>query len=247
MSSAAWARDCPPSGPTQAVLVERVIDGDTLRLADGSRVRLIGVDAPELDHQEGRHEPLAEAASAAVKQFLAGGKAYLVFGEQPRDHYGRTLAYVYNGERESLEALLLRRGLAFHVTVPPNLAQASCFAVIEREARDAQRGVWGEPYWRVRPAAALGAADAGFRRVVGRVTGVSIGRDIWLELDGPLVLRIGADDRERFTLEDWTALVGRRVEVQGWVVDRSDSSAAQRGFKPLLMPLRTPFQWLVLD
>ena len=72
---------CVPFAATETARVEAVVDGDTLRLADGRRVRLIGVNAPELHDRSGHAEPGAVSARRFASRFLGGSRIMLVVGE----------------------------------------------------------------------------------------------------------------------------------------------------------------------
>ncbi|WP_423814444.1 thermonuclease family protein, partial [Pseudomonas viridiflava] len=88
---------CPsPSGLT-SVVVQRVVDGDSLRLSDGRSVRMIGLNTPELGKQGRSDEPLAVAARLRLQALVdaSGGRVGLRPGKQVKDHYGRTLAHIY--------------------------------------------------------------------------------------------------------------------------------------------------------
>jgi len=235
--------NCPPptAADTEWAQLASVTDGDSLRLKDGRRLRLIAVNAPELARKERPAQPLGSEAQDSLRQLLEpGDRLLLVYGAERQDHYGRSLAYAYTAEGEHLASYLIERGLGFHIAVPPNLSLADCLAGLEAEAREQRRGVWGHESWQPRPARTLTSADAGFVRISGRVARVDDQGDLWLELDGPVVVNIAARDRARFERppEAW---LGQTLTLRGWLVDRSGSRAAQRGFKPLVMPLRTPF------
>lgn len=239
---------CPPQGELEAAELAFVHDGDTLRLSDGRRVRMLGIDATELGRDGAEDEPLARQARAAVQAFFADDRVQLAVGERREDHYGRTLAHTYNREGKNLEAYLVRRGLAFALAVPPDMHKAECLRAQEAHARRARLGVWGEFGLPPKQAGQLSLNDAGFALVQGRIEDVSeAGGSVWLELDGPLVLRVHERDRERFADSDWSDWQGRRVEVRGWLVDRSDSRAAQRGYKPMVLALRTPYNLRTFD
>ncbi|MGD8175924.1 thermonuclease family protein [Marinimicrobium sp. ARAG 43.8] len=228
----------PDALPSERVQVVAVHDGDSVRLADGRRVRLIGINAPELARDGRAAEALALDAGHALRQAVSGKEVRLFYDRDRKDHYGRTLAYLYLPDGQSLEAELLRQGLAFHIGVAPNLALANCLAASESEARRAERGVWGHSGWAPKPASTLATNDTGYQRVSGRIVDVSqAGSAVWLELDGPLVVRV--------PIAAWSALEksdlkpGAEVEVRGWVVDRSGTRAARRGFKPLVINLQS--------
>ncbi len=248
LSLNAWPACPPPPGAeSERASLAQVQDGDSLKLADGRRVRLIGVNAPELASQGRPDQPLAQAARVAASSFLAdGGSVQLVYGPERKDHYGRSLAHVYDSRGNSLEAELLARGLAFHIAVPPNLALAECFQSQENRAREQALGVWGDSVWEPLSASELTPAQAGFQLLQGRLVEVSDSGDVWLELDGPVVLKISREERRYFDAPQWEQWRGRRLEVRGWLVDRSSSRAAERGFKPLVMRVRSPYaiRWL---
>lgn len=217
----AWAF-CPAPAPAQLpqLKVERVVDGDTLRLADGRSVRLIGLNAPERARDGRPTEPFAEAARQRLQALVAAnaGRVGLRQGEPARDHYGRTLAHVYDAAGRNLEAQLLAEGLAYQVAFAPDTGLVACQQAAERQARAARLGLW-----RRDPAIAPEAlAHGGFALVRGRVARVQRNRGgLWLELDGPLVLRVAPKLLRYFDGDALHGLAGREVEVRGWVVDRA--------------------------
>jgi micrococcal nuclease len=136
----------PGSGPTEAAArVIRVVDGDTIevRLDERSEdVRLIGVDTPETVKPDTPVQCFGERASHFTKRRLSGRRVRLVFGVERRDVYGRLLAYVYLGRR-FFNPVLVRRGLARTLTIPPNDRFGSRLRRLELIAARAGRGLWG--------------------------------------------------------------------------------------------------------
>ena len=124
--------------------VERVVDGDTLVVAGGHRVRLIGVDTPETKDPRKPVQCFGEQASAYVSSLLREGEAVRLVGDvEERDVYGRTLAYVYRlVDGLFVNAALVREGYAHVLTIPPNVAHADEFVALARDAREAGRGLW---------------------------------------------------------------------------------------------------------
>lgn len=235
--------NCPPpaESDTEWVRLASVTDGDSLRLKDGRRLRLIAVNAPELAREKDPAQALGPEARSSLRRLLTpGDRLLLAYGSQRQDHYGRSLAHVYTATGQHLASYLVRQGLGFHIAIPPNLSLAECLAGLEVEARRQELGVWGHTAWQVKPARTLTPADAGFARISGRVTQVDDQGDLWLELDGPVVVKIAARDRARFDRPP-DAWLGQRLTLRGWLVDRSGSRVTQRGFKPLVMSLRTPY------
>lgn len=239
---------CPAVKIDEVARVAHIYDGDTLRLDDGRRIRVLGINSPETGGEHSRAEPLgAEAKRLAQAFFRSDKKVQLVFDQQKRDRYGRYLAHVYDAKGRSLAAHLLAEGLAFHILVPPNATSAECLRQQESKARFADKGVWRENYWRARNVAGLSLKDNGFLRVRGRVTKITEGRDVWLELDGPLVLKIAASDKSRFDRHQWRDWRGKTLEVTGWVVNRSSAETKKKGFKPLQLQVRSAYSVRLLD
>jgi micrococcal nuclease len=108
-------------------------------------VRLIGVDTPETRHPTKPVQCYGEEASRHTAGLLPPGTRVRLVGDvEPRDRYGRTLAYVYRA-RDGLfvNAELVRDGYAQPLTIPPNVAHAEEFVSLAQQAREAGRGLWG--------------------------------------------------------------------------------------------------------
>ena len=229
--------DCAPTAELQQAHIQKIIDGDTFSLNDGKRVRLIGVNAPEVRHRGKPGEPLGEKAKKAVQDFFGHDRrVYLETGSDAYDHYRRMLAHAYRPDGASLAAFLLERGLALQILVVPNIGHRVCMAAAEARGRHAGRGLWSDGYFAPRPAAQLQAADTGFRRITGKiVSATASGHLWWLELDGPVVLRMPAELGAVFGYNTPEDLKGLSLTARGWLGDRSGSRATRRGFKPLVL------------
>jgi micrococcal nuclease len=128
-------------GAAPGVRVERVVDGDTIEVRiDGrpERVRYIGIDTPE---STARTECFGEAAAAANRRLVQGREVRLDYGAEPRDRYGRLLAYVYAGET-FVNAELIRRGYAKPLEIAPNVEHAAQLRRLAGSARRGRVGLW---------------------------------------------------------------------------------------------------------
>ena len=234
--------NCASTSPLVWGELKYVVDGDTLHLKDGRKLRLIGVNTPELGHNGRPDQPLALEARRLVERFFAADKRVgLQVGAEPRDHYGRQLVHIYRSDGEALSAQLLEAGLAWRVAVPPNLAQQDCLAEHERRARASARGVWSEPVYQAKPSADLTAADGGFGLVSGRVEHVTqTAKGWWIDLEG-LSLRLPRDKLVYFGKNLPDSWLRRQVIVRGWIIDRSGTAAVKkRGYAPFLIQLQHP-------
>jgi micrococcal nuclease len=128
-------------------MVVRVVDGDTIHVRIGGRrerVRYIGVDTPETGRSGTPRECFGGAAAALNSRLVEGRRVRLRMDAEPRDRYGRLLAYVYRApDGLFVNAELVRRGFATILTIPPNVSHAGEFLRLERAARSARRGLWG--------------------------------------------------------------------------------------------------------
>jgi micrococcal nuclease len=124
--------------------VTRVVDGDTIDIspsvAGRSRVRLIGMDTPEVHFGT---QPYGPEASDFAKQGLEGEEVGLELDVQKVDPYGRLLSYVYLPDGQMFNETLLEEGYAQVATFPPNVKYVERFLEAQREAREANRGLWG--------------------------------------------------------------------------------------------------------
>jgi micrococcal nuclease len=125
--------------------VVRIVDGDTIRVRlDGDRVervRYIGMNTPEVHHPRKGEEPGGREATEMNRELVSGKTVRLELDVQLRDRYGRLLAYVWVGD-VMVNAELVRRGYAQVMTVPPNVRYQGLFLKLERDAREAGRGLW---------------------------------------------------------------------------------------------------------
>lgn len=196
--------DACPIGPpkdAQPATVERAVDGDTLELkkpVEGyDRVRLIGVDTPELNKGEGDPEPHAEKATQFTAEALEGKEVLLETGKDIEDSYARLLAYVWlkseNGEPALFNETLLSEGHARLMTVEPNDAYAECFAGAEEKAREDNRGIWSD--------GGAEGNDEGKEGLLGRI------RDLLSSNDEP------TDSENQYTEAETTALTQPTSEL----------------------------------
>ncbi|WP_310060519.1 thermonuclease family protein [Pseudomonas synxantha] len=230
---------CPAPDGLTTVVVQRVVDGDTLRLSDGRSVRMIGLNTPELGKKGRSDEPFAVAARKRLEALVAAsdGRVGLLPGKESQDHYGRTLAHVYGADGVNLEAQMLAEGLGFLVAVAPNVDLVACQQAAERSARQAGLGLW-------RQSPVLKAEQittSGFAVLSGRVSKVQRNRGgVWIELQDSVVLRVAPNLLARFDVNSLESLKGKQVEARGWVLDRSRKGGLKEGQARWMLPLTDP-------
>ncbi len=128
-------------------VVLRVVDGDTLIVMwedRPSRLRLIGIDAPESysHHDESLRTDLGESVSRVVTAWLEDRAIYLQFDRERLDVYERLLAYVWLDSHTMVNEVLVREGLVWQHRYPPNTHFNDYFEILEEKAREEARGIW---------------------------------------------------------------------------------------------------------
>lgn len=211
---------CQTTGITHPYRVSTVFDGDTLLLENGSKVRFIGINAPETAKQGRPAESYANLALASVQKLLqkSGGRVGLVRGQEPLDHYGRVLAHVFLPHYGNLTAYLLRLGLGSHIAIPPNLNYLECYRQSEQLARNQANGRWGASNQGITPVNHLHKTTRGFRHVRGTITRIGEGpTNVWLNFDNHLAIKIGRKDLSHFKDGHPRTMLNRTIEARGWI------------------------------
>lgn len=137
----AGCADHDSSCGAREAIVERVIDGDTIVVSGGIRIRYLLVDAPETTN--GHDDCYGASATQFNTDLVLGKTVELDYDVECRDVYGRTLAYV-TVDGQDVNQLLVERGYACVLHIPPDGdARAAQFEALESAARSARRGLWG--------------------------------------------------------------------------------------------------------
>lgn len=127
-------------GPTTAI-VDQVIDGDTIVLDDGTRVRYLMVDTPEITN--GKNDCFGENARQYNSDLVLGKEVTLDYDVECTDRFDRLLAYV-SVDGTEVNSLLVERGYACVLYIPPNGEDRETeFLTLEMRAKVASRGMWG--------------------------------------------------------------------------------------------------------
>lgn len=127
-----------PPGSRASCQVARIVDGDTIECAESGSVRLLLVDAPEMDQG-----PFGAVAKTALESLLPlGATTQLEIDVDPNDQYDRILAYVHLADGRIVNEELLRMGVAVVSVYPPNVKYVERFRAVSAEAIAAKRGLW---------------------------------------------------------------------------------------------------------
>lgn len=214
--------DCFNELTRESATIERVSDGDTVVLGDQRKVRLIGINSPELNAS---HPTLKSHARDAAKQLELwlprDDSVWLYIGTERYDRHGRTLAHVVR-TRDNLAVApqLLREGLAAQSAVKPNTLCAEHFAALENKAADKKLGLWKDQKLFSISAIDANRNTAGFKLVTGIVSHVkNKKRYSEIRFDNSFSVRVRKKLASKLSLDD---LPGQAIEVRGWVAKQKN-------------------------
>ncbi|WP_170841582.1 thermonuclease family protein [Nitrosomonas aestuarii] len=200
--------------------VKKVYDGDTLILKNGQRVRLLGINTPEIESRHRAKEPGGLAAKAWLENQLANRKVYLEFDLEKHDKYNRLLAHVFLPDGKHLNLELLRNGLGFVSIIPPNLRHADHFSQAQNQAEQKNLGIWALPEYQAHPLSKISTDHKGWRRYIGIPRTIQHKRRFtYLIFNDQVNIRIAKDHHRHFPELD--TYLGKTLEVRGWTSRRN--------------------------
>lgn len=133
-----------PSKPLSSFIVIHVVDGDTIQIDTGQKVRYIGMNTPETVDPRRPVQCFGKEASVYNKNLVLNKKVKLVKDISEKDKYGRLLRYVYLADGTFVNLKLVRDGYAYADTFPPDVAHAADFVTAQQQAREGGLGLWGK-------------------------------------------------------------------------------------------------------
>ncbi len=209
----------------QEAIVSYVIDGDTVILAGGERIRLIGINAPELESDNQAAQPYSLEARLALAELVMGRDVELKVGEEKYDRYGRTLAYILIDDDIDVQVSLLEKGYAAVIAIPPNIQRVNRYLSAEKLARSSQLGIWSNDGIVIDISNSAQNVTTGFNIVQGRVVATKrLKNNYLLNLENKLNVLINydawADYWSQYSINNY---VDKRIEVRGWITQRNQA------------------------
>lgn len=204
----------------EPVVVSRVIDGDTVQLMSGQRMRLVGINAPEVAVAGKRGQPGGQDAKTRLRELVGEQRPLqLERSVETSDRYGRLLGHLFDSEGRDVAAVMLKEGLVFAIPYPPNVIYADTYMAAEAPARNAGAGLWALPEYQVVEPAALADAGNQFRRVRMVVSAMSDdGKDEILSDRSGFEARIPREAVGGFP--PMSQLLGKTLVLRGYVRSR---------------------------
>ena len=197
--------------------VKTVYDGDTVVLEDGRKIRLLGINTPEVQHKEKMADAGGEDAKAWLISKLQHTRVRLVVDAEKTDKYGRTLAHLFSETKEHINLSLVKAGLAAISIYPPNLLYVNELLAAEKKAEQDKLGIWHRPEYAVIPVNTFTeAGHPGWMRLVGKVVAIrNTPKSIYLVFSSRFEARIERKWQSLFP--DVNDYLGKTVEVRGWL------------------------------
>jgi endonuclease YncB( thermonuclease family) len=214
----------PASAADYLARVDYVIDGDTVILVNGDKIRLIGINAPEKEYRDQPADPYALEARLMLDELVVGREVMVIPGQEPRDQYGRLLAEIKLPDGTDVQLELLHRGYAAAIAVPPNIRRLDRYLAAEADARRDQRGIWSDSSFVVDLDSPIVLSRQGFVVVKGRVTGFySSKNNYYYALGNKLTVQVPRLKWEKFW-QSWITeeVMGQKYEIRGWVKMRNE-------------------------
>ncbi|GJL75350.1 thermonuclease family protein [Nitrosomonas sp.] len=201
--------------------VKKVYDGDTIILKNGQRVRLLGINTPEIESRHRAKEPGGLAAKTWLENQLTNRKVYLEYDLEKHDKYNRLLAHVFLPDGKHLNLELLRNGLAFVSIIPPNIRHADQFSQAQKQAEKKKLGIWKLPEYQVHPLSQITSGHKGWRRYIGALKKIQHRRRYtYLIFNDHVNIRIANDHHSHFP--ELETYLGKKLEVRGWLSRRGE-------------------------
>ncbi|OUR64735.1 nuclease [Methylophaga sp. 42_25_T18] len=196
--------------------VAKVYDGDTIILENGERVRLLGINTPEVDSHFRQGEQGGQAAKRWLQDKLKDGQVYLEYDQQQRDKYKRILAHCFLPNDEHLNKSIIEVGLASLSILPPNISYSETLISAQQRAEQAKRGIWSQSQYKPRSASSLSKENSqGWQRFLATATAIKQSRKyVRLTVSKNVDIRIPIVNLDLFP--DLETYIGKPLEIRGW-------------------------------
>lgn len=195
--------------------VIKVYDGDTITLKNGERVRLLGINAPEIESRYRQGEIGGQKAKQWLKAKLSYGEVMLEFDSQRRDKYKRLLAHVFLPNGEHLNKEIIAAGLATLSIIPPNTHYLKILKKAESQAHNNGLGIWSMEAYRPISIDNWPNKISGWRRFLARPKEIKKSQKyVRLILSDKVDVRISKLNLALFP--DLKIYLGKNLEIHGW-------------------------------
>jgi len=205
------------------VQLKRVIDGDTVELKSGEKIRLIGINTPELANRYSEAQPGGEAAKTRLKQLLRTPELLIEYDEEQRDSYDRLLAHCFSEQGDYLNEQLVETGHATLTLTPPNLRYADRLIAAQQRAEKKRLGMWSMPEYQAKTLQAFspGKSYRGWQRWKLKATAMSQSKK-YTRLIASTHLSVMIPNQHLALFGELENYLDKPFEVRGWLSKRGD-------------------------
>jgi len=203
--------------------LKRIYDGDTITLKNGDRVRLLGINTPEIESRHRQGEEGGQTAKQWLQAKLQGGSVLLEYDRQKKDKYGRSLAHLFLESGEHINKQMLREGLATLSIIPPNLHYLDELKKAEALALQEGLGIWAMDSYQAISINKLTVTSKklGWQRFLATVSKIRTTRKyVRLVLSDKVDIRIPKDNVALFP--DLESYLDKPLEIRGWASRTKD-------------------------
>jgi endonuclease YncB( thermonuclease family) len=201
--------------------VAKVYDGDTITLKNGERVRLLGINTPEIESHYRQGEAGGQTAKKWLQEKLKTGEVYLEFDAQKRDKYKRLLAHIFLANGEHINKEIIEAGLATLTIIPPNISYAAEFKRAELSAQKKAKGIWSMADYKPISVDHLPKKIVGWQRFLATPKKIKRSRKyIRLVLNDKVDVRIAIANLALFP--ELKSYLSKPLEVRGWASKNKD-------------------------
>ena len=207
--------------PTESYYqIKKIHDGDTILLENGTKLRLLGINTPEVSKRDKIADEGGEEAKQWLIEKLKGTKIKLRYDLERKDKYGRVLAHVFTKNNEHINLQLVAYGLAIANIYPPNLKYADKLIAAQQQAELQQLGLWNMSAYAVKNVNDFDSKKyRGWQRIKGTVIKIKQARKYnYLYFSSQFALKIARNSEKLFG--DLNDYLGKTIEARGWVSKR---------------------------
>ena len=221
------AKSLSMSPQVSYLTVKKVFDGDTILLNNGQKVRLLGINTPEVAGPNKDSEVGGEAAKSWLKKALEHRKVRLEVDVEKLDKYQRTLAHVFTEDKQHINLALVKQGLAVVNIYPPTLKYVDTLLSAQQVAEKAGLGIWGSSAYSPQSYQSI-TQDGykGWKRVTGQIKSVKKTRKYsYLQFSAQVSIRI--ENRWLNLFPPLQVYIGKNLEARGWINKNRDHYSVQ--------------------
>jgi len=201
--------------------VAKVYDGDTITLKNGERVRLLGINTPEIESRYRQGEAGGQTAKKWLQEKLSAGDVFLELDTQQRDKYKRLLAHLFLANGEHLNKELVEAGLATLSIIPPNLSYVDKLKQAEFHAQKKGMGIWSMAEYQPISVEFLPKKVSGWQRFLATPKEITQTRKyVRLILNDKIDVRIAKEHLSLFP--DLKVYLAKHLEIRGWASKNKD-------------------------